>query len=106
MDYKFKKILLFILLLITIYSKSLLNNKNHNFKKIISNKTLTNKMNLFSSHKKIFNSNIFFPKRKILINVYEFNVNITRYTLRNRAGNASLPDVEIVDLRQELANRQ
>ena len=26
------------------------------------------------------------------------------YTLRNRANNASLPDVEIVDLRQELAN--
>ena len=28
------------------------------------------------------------------------------YTLRNRANSASLPDVEIVDLRQELASRQ
>lgn len=27
------------------------------------------------------------------------------YILRNRANNASLPDVEIIDLRQELAER-
>ncbi len=27
------------------------------------------------------------------------------YILRNRANNASLPEVEVVDLRQELANR-
>ena len=27
------------------------------------------------------------------------------YTLRNRANNAELPDVEIIDLRQELASR-
>jgi primosomal protein N' (replication factor Y) len=29
-----------------------------------------------------------------------------RFTLRNRAGNAVLPDVEVVDLRQELALRK
>jgi len=81
MDYKFKKIFIYIILLFNIYSKSLLNNKIHNYNKIIANNTLINKMNLFSSHKNIYNSNIFFPKRKIIINVYEFNVNITRYTL-------------------------
>ena len=31
---------------------------------------------------------------------------INRYTLSKRAGEAKLPEVEIVDLRQELANRQ
>ena len=31
---------------------------------------------------------------------------INRYTLRKRAGQAELPDVEIIDLRQELANRK
>lgn len=31
---------------------------------------------------------------------------INRFTLRNRAGNAKLPTVDIVDLRQELANRK
>ena len=31
---------------------------------------------------------------------------INRYTLRKRAGTAELPEVEIVDLRQELANRK
>ena len=80
MDYKFKKILIFILLFITIYSKSLLNNKIHNYNKIISNNFLTNKIKLFSSHINIY-ENIFFPKRKTIINVYEFNVNITRYIL-------------------------
>jgi primosomal protein N' (replication factor Y) len=34
------------------------------------------------------------------------NGNIKRYTLTKRAGKSSLPDVEIVDLRQELANRK
>jgi primosomal protein N' (replication factor Y) len=34
------------------------------------------------------------------------NRNIKRYTLTKRAGKSSLPDVEIVDLRQELANRK
>ena len=34
------------------------------------------------------------------------NKNENLYILRNRANNASLPDVEIVDLRQELANRK
>ncbi len=31
---------------------------------------------------------------------------INRYTLRKRAGTAELPEVEVVDLRQELANRK
>jgi hypothetical protein len=82
MDYKFKKILIFIFLLITIYSKSLLNNKIQNYKKIISNNILTNKMNLISFAKnKIYNSIIFFPKTKIYLNVYEFEMNTTRYLL-------------------------
>ena len=38
------------------------------------------------------------------INNNEENNNV--YILRNRANQASLPDVEIVDLRQELSNRK
>jgi primosomal protein N' (replication factor Y) len=40
-----------------------------------------------------------------IVTFYESETGIIdRYTLRKRAGNASLPDVDIVDLRQELAN--
>ena len=38
-------------------------------------------------------------------NIQNDNNESKLYILRNRANNASLPEVEIVDLRQELANR-
>ena len=38
-----------------------------------------------------------------IVTFYESEIgNINRYTLRKRAGNSSLPNVDIVDLRQEL----
>ena len=42
-----------------------------------------------------------------IANFYNMNNNKDNfvYVLRNRANNASLPDVDIVDLRLELANR-
>ena len=82
MDYKLKKILIFIFLFINIYSKSLINNKIQKYKNIISNNILANKMNLQSLVKSnIYNSIIFFPKTKIFLNVYEFEMNTTRYVL-------------------------
>ena len=39
-------------------------------------------------------------------NIQKNEKNNFLYILRNRANNASLPNVEIVDLRQELANRK
>ena len=39
-------------------------------------------------------------------NIQNNKENNSLYVLKNRANNASLPDVEIVDLRLELANRK